>query len=75
LIAKAIIRATQLFFISPKAGAETTIFLAKTPSKNLTNGAYYDKKKIKTPSKNARNPEIAAKLWKYSEEVLQSLGY
>ena len=75
VIAKAIIRATQLFFISSKAGAETTIFLAKTPSKNLTNGAYYDKKKVKTPTRIARNQEIASKLWKYSEEVLKSLGY
>jgi NAD(P)-dependent dehydrogenase (short-subunit alcohol dehydrogenase family) len=75
LIAKAIIRATQLFFISPKAGAQTTIFLAKTPAKKLANGAYYVRKKVNTPSRTARNQEISAKLWKYSEEVLRTLGY
>lgn len=74
-ITKAIIRATQLFFISPKAGAQTTIFLAKTPREKLINGAYYVRKKVKTPSRIAQNPKISAGLWTYSEEVLKSLGY
>lgn len=74
-ITKAIIRATQLFFISPKAGAQTTIFLAISPKDKLVNGAYYVRKKVKTPSKISRNPKISAGLWSYSEEVLKSLGH
>jgi hypothetical protein len=72
---KLIIRATQLFFISPKAGAQTTIFLAKTPKEKLANAGYYIRKKPKTPSHIARNPELSNKLWSYSEEVLKSLGF
>lgn len=75
VITKAIIRASQLFFISSKAGAQTTIFLAITPKNKLINGAYYVRKKVKTPSRVARNPKISAGLWTYSEEVLKSLGY
>ncbi|WP_332914089.1 hypothetical protein [Algoriphagus boritolerans] len=48
-IAKGIIRLTQLFFISPKSGAQTTIFLAKTPASKLRNGSYYVRKKTKVP--------------------------
>lgn len=74
-LTKAIIRVTQLFFISPKAGAENTIFIAKTPKKNLTNGAYYVRKKVKSPSKFGKNAQLSTDLWTYSEGVLDSLGY
>lgn len=73
-IAKAIIRATQLFFISPKAGAQTSIFLAVTPKEKLKNGGYYDKKKLKNPSSVANDPKAAANLWKYSLDVLRELN-
>lgn len=72
--AKAIIRATQLFFISPKAGAQTTIFLANTPKSKLRNGGYYIRKKPKTPSALARDKKLASDLWNYSEEVLKKMG-
>jgi NAD(P)-dependent dehydrogenase (short-subunit alcohol dehydrogenase family) len=71
---KLIIRATQLFFISPKAGAQTSVFLAKTPKEKLKNGGYYVRKKANLPSKNARSEAFSKALWEYSEEVLKSLG-
>lgn len=74
-IAKAIIRVTQLFFISPKAGAQTTIFLAKTPKAQLRSGGYYVRKKAKSPSSLARNKNLASILWDYSEELLHLMGY
>lgn len=74
-ITKAIIRVTQLFFISPKAGAATTLFLAKSEKDKLRNGGYYVRKKVKKPSGLSRDPELSSKLWAYSEEVLKSLGY
>ncbi len=70
LVAKAIIRATQLFFISPKKGAETSIFLASEPSDNLINGGYYVRKKAKSPSSNALDKELGKNLWNFSEEIL-----
>ena len=73
-IAKAIIRATQLFFISPKAGAQTSIFLAVTPKEKLKNGGYYDKKKLKNPSSLANDPKAATNLWNYSLDVLRELN-
>ncbi|WP_297334811.1 SDR family NAD(P)-dependent oxidoreductase [Algoriphagus sp.] len=73
-ISKAIIRATQLFFISPRKGAETTIFLTKTPIKNLDSGAYYVRKKVKKPSKLAQSKSLSTKLWNQSEEALKNLG-
>lgn len=72
-LAKAIIRVTQLLFISPKAGAQTTLFLAKTPKEKLRNGSYYDRKKPKSPSSTALNPQLAKELWEYSEAVLGDL--
>lgn len=72
-LAKGIIRLTQLFFISPKAGAQTTIFLAQTPKENLRNGSYYIRKKLKSPSSTAMNQVLATKLWDYSEAVLSDL--
>ncbi len=74
-IAKALIRVTQLFFISPKQGAETTLYLSRAEDKNLTNGGYYDKKKLKTPTSKARDQKQAEKLWGFSEELLSSKGY
>lgn len=72
---KGFIRLTQLFFISPKSGAETTIFLAKTSKDQLHNGAYYVRKKAKIPSSLGRNKSLSAQLWKYSEDVLKTSGY
>lgn len=72
-IAKGIIRLTQLFFISPKAGAQTTIFLTKTAKENLRNGSYYVRKKPKSPSSTALNQQLGKELWKYSEAALSEL--
>ncbi|HSF53618.1 MAG TPA: SDR family NAD(P)-dependent oxidoreductase [Algoriphagus sp.] len=74
-LAKAIIRVTQLFFISPKAGAQTTIFLAKAPKDQLRNGGYYVRKKAKSPSRTALNQHLSSLLWNYSEEILKSKGF
>lgn len=69
-VAKALIRATQLFFISPKKGAETSIFLATEPSEKLVNGAYYVRKKAKSPTKIGMDNELGKNLWNFSEEIL-----
>ncbi len=71
---KAFIGASKLFFISPEKGAETSLFLAETSSSQLVNGAYYARKKPKTPSKNALDNELGELLWKYSEAVIAGIG-
>jgi NAD(P)-dependent dehydrogenase (short-subunit alcohol dehydrogenase family) len=74
-ITKGIIRLTQLFFISPLSGAQTTIFLAKEHKKNLRNGSYYVRKKPKSPSSYGTSKSLCVSLWNFSEETLKTLGF
>ncbi len=69
--AKGLIAFTKLFFISPKAGAATTIFLATTPKENLRNGGYYKNKKLSSPSSLSRDPKLAKVLWELSLAEIQ----
>jgi len=69
--AKGLIAFTKLFFISPKAGAATTIFLATTPKENLRNGGYYKNKKLSSPSSLSRDPKLAKALWEFSLGEIQ----
>lgn len=69
-LAKSIIRVTQLFFISPAKGAQTSIFLSLSPKEKLHSGAYYDKKKLKSSSTLSMNQDLRQKLWEFSEACL-----
>lgn len=69
--AKGLIAFTKLFFISPKAGAATTIFLATTPKESLKNGGYYKNKKLSSPSSLSRDPKLAKALWEFSLAEIQ----
>lgn len=73
--AKGLIAFTKLFFISPKAGATTSIFLATAPEKSLKNGGYYKQKKISSPSTLALDAQLGKTLWDFSvKEVGRVLG-
>ena len=73
--AKGLITFTKLFFISPKAGAATSIFLATAPEKSLKNGGYYKQKKISSPSTLALDAQLGKTLWDFSvKEVGRVLG-
>jgi NAD(P)-dependent dehydrogenase (short-subunit alcohol dehydrogenase family) len=69
--AKGLIAFTKLFFISPKAGASTTIFLATTPKENLKNGGYYKNKKLSSTSTLARDSKLGKALWEFSLAEIQ----
>ena len=69
--AKGLIAFTKLFFISPKAGADTTIFLATTPNENLKNGGYYKNKKLSSTSTLARDSKLGKALWEFSLAEIQ----
>ncbi|MDN3204614.1 SDR family NAD(P)-dependent oxidoreductase [Algoriphagus sediminis] len=74
-ISKAIIQLSQLFFISAKKGAQTTLHLVKQDNSKLVNGAYYKKQKPANSSKTAKDMELAKALWDYSEgEIERILG-
>jgi len=65
--------------LSPLDGALTTIFAAAHPEvwerKDLYGGAYVEPYgRVVQASEDARDPVLAANLWKFSEAVLQSIG-
>jgi len=73
--AKGLIAFTKLFFISPKAGAASSIFLATAPEKSLKNGSYYKDKKLSNTSTLAKDAKLAQALWNFSvEEIDRVLG-
>lgn len=60
--------------MSPARGAKTSIYLATEPSIEEHSGSYYDEfQKIKPGSKLSNDQELAAKLWKTSEQLV-SIG-
>ncbi|MCG3173846.1 MAG: hypothetical protein GMKNLPBB_02053 [Myxococcota bacterium] len=54
------------FMITPEEGARTSIYLATSPEVEGKTGLYWDKCKPKTPSRAARDPELAKRLWDWS---------
>jgi len=68
--AKGLIAFTKLFFISPKAGAATSIFLATALKESLKNGGYYKNKKLSIPSTLALDGQLGKALWDFSVKVL-----
>jgi NAD(P)-dependent dehydrogenase (short-subunit alcohol dehydrogenase family) len=51
---------------TPAQGADTLVWLASTPVQQLTNGAYYYKRKLHAPARLASDPQLAARLWETS---------
>ncbi|MEX2592517.1 MAG: SDR family NAD(P)-dependent oxidoreductase [Anditalea sp.] len=61
----------ELFMISAKKGAKTSIFLATSPSVVNNNGAYFKKSKVTNTSKAAESPQLRNRLWNISEELVK----
>lgn len=57
----------KLFMITPEEGATTTLFCAMAEEPGQSTGLYWDKSKVKTPSRLARDEELARELWERSE--------
>jgi NAD(P)-dependent dehydrogenase (short-subunit alcohol dehydrogenase family) len=57
------------FLLSNEKGAKTTIFLATEPSIAGVSGKYFAKCKEKKPSREARDADVAKRLWAVSEEL------
>ena len=55
------------FLLTPADGADTMVWLAGTPTTELTDGGYYIKRTLVRPSGVAADPAIAAALWTASE--------
>lgn len=72
-ISKLIITLSKLFFLSPKKGAETSVFLSKTSKDSLKPGGYYEKKKLKSPIATSENLNLQKKLYESSVSKLHEI--
>ncbi len=57
------------FLINAEKGADTGIYLATSPDLNGTSGKYFVKRKEMVPSSQARDDDVAHRLWSVSEEL------
>jgi NAD(P)-dependent dehydrogenase (short-subunit alcohol dehydrogenase family) len=55
---------------TPTEGADTMVWLARTPLSELENGGYYIDRKRRTPTPAAADPAIATALWSASEAAV-----
>jgi NAD(P)-dependent dehydrogenase (short-subunit alcohol dehydrogenase family) len=62
------------FLMSSENGAKTTVFLATNPSVSAVSGKYFDKCEPRTPSREARDPSVAKRLWDVSEELVSRIA-
>ena len=63
----------KIFLISPEEGADTLVWLASTtPGVDWMSGAYYDKRQIARANPQAYDPQLAARLWDLSAELVGS---
>jgi len=57
------------FMLTPEQGAATSVFLAADPSVAQDTGKYFAKCRVRTPSRAARNADLARTLWEVTEEL------
>jgi len=61
------------FSINAARGARTTVYLAASPEVATRTGGYYVRGREHRPSRAARDPEVARRLWEISEELIASV--
>ncbi|MDR0139055.1 SDR family oxidoreductase [Metabacillus idriensis] len=59
------------FFLTPEQGAQTAIYLAESPEVEHVTGQYFYKRKIELPTERARDMDLAAKFWEWSEKEVE----
>ena len=60
----------KLFFLSPKKGAETSIYLASSPEVEAITGKYFIKKRAVASSPESYDEPLARRLWEVSGELV-----
>jgi retinol dehydrogenase-12 len=60
-----------LFMKSSEEGAKTTLYCATSDAAAKDTGLYYDQCAQKKPSRLARDPELATRLWQFSEDAIR----
>lgn len=64
------VKLAQVFMLSPQEGARTLVHLATSPQVEGKTGTYWQRCREKTPSKEARDPDVARRLWEVSAELV-----
>jgi NAD(P)-dependent dehydrogenase (short-subunit alcohol dehydrogenase family) len=59
------------FLLSPEKGARTTVHVASSEEAGRVNGEYWVRSRVATPSREARDSEVARRLWSESEELVR----
>ncbi|GAB5518225.1 MAG: SDR family oxidoreductase [Rhodothermales bacterium] len=59
----------SFLLLSPEKGARTSIYLATSPEVSTVSGQYFVKCEPVTPARQARDVEVARKLWTLSEAM------
>ena len=62
-------RVLSVFMKSPEQGAETSIYLASSPTVEGVNGRYFANSKEKQPRPHATDDATAKRLWEVSEQL------
>lgn len=63
------------FFKTPEEGAQTSIYCAVDEKTLNETGLYYSDCKVKEPSREAQDPELAKKLWDLSVDWVKIGDY
>jgi daunorubicin C-13 ketoreductase len=58
------------FLVSPETAGALLVWLATTPTADLTNGGYYVKHDLTTPGRGIDDPALAARLWDASAKAV-----
>lgn len=59
----------RFLLLSPEDGAKTSVYLCCEPGLDTVTGAYFDKCKVRTPSKRAQEDDAAKRLWLITEQL------
>jgi NAD(P)-dependent dehydrogenase (short-subunit alcohol dehydrogenase family) len=63
------VQAFNLFFLSAEKGARTSVYLASSPEVAGVTGQYFIKCRRRVPSRDARDEQLAERLWQVSAEL------
>lgn len=64
-----VVNAFGLFFLTAERGARTSVYLASSPEVEGVSGQYFIRCRRRTPSRAARNEQLADRLWQVSAEL------
>jgi NAD(P)-dependent dehydrogenase (short-subunit alcohol dehydrogenase family) len=67
-----LVRPLTLFMRTPERGADTIIWLASSPDVEGITGKYFVDRKEKQSNGESYDPEVAARLWEVSEQMVRA---